>query len=143
VPDEPLAAMWRMGDMLREFRGDSHTASWISAGFDATEIGMLSELYWGLPLRSYSRTRAWSNDDFDAAEDRLRSRGLLEGEGMSAAGRAAREAVETATDAQMQPVLDVLGDDLDELCAIMAPWGAAVRAGGGYLQSGPHDLGGR
>jgi hypothetical protein len=135
--------MWRMGDMLREFRGDSHTASWISAGFDATEIGMLSELYWGLPLRSYSRTRAWTNDDFDAAEDRLRSRGLLEGEGMSAAGRTAREAVETDTDAQMQPVLDVLGDDLDELCAIMAPWGATVRAGGGYLQSGPHDLGGR
>jgi hypothetical protein len=143
VPDEPLAAMWRMGDMLREFRGDSHTASWISAGFDATEIGMLSELYWGLPLRSYSRTRAWTNDDFDAADERLRSRGLLEGEGMSAAGRAAREAVEVATDAQMQPVLDVLGDDLEELCAIMAPWGAAVRAGGGYLQSGPHDLGGR
>ena len=54
--------VWRMGDMLREYRGDSHTTAWISAGFDATEIGLLTELYWGLPMRSYSRTRAWTND---------------------------------------------------------------------------------
>ncbi len=52
VPDDPLAAMWRRCDMLREFRGDSHIASWVSAGLDATEIGLLTELFWGLPLRS-------------------------------------------------------------------------------------------
>ena len=28
VPDEPLAAMWRLGDQLREYRGDSHTMAW-------------------------------------------------------------------------------------------------------------------
>ena len=62
VPDDPLAAVWRRGDMLREFRGDCHIAAWVSAGLDATEIGLLTELYWGLPLRSYSRTRAWTDD---------------------------------------------------------------------------------
>ena len=46
-------------------RGDSHTAAWIGQGLDATEIGLMSELYWGLPLKSYSRTRAWSEDDFN------------------------------------------------------------------------------
>ena len=63
LPGDPLAAMWRRGDQLREFRGDSHIAAWIGAGLDATEIGLLTELYWGLPLRSYSRTRAsnWSS----------------------------------------------------------------------------------
>lgn len=142
LPGEPLADAWRLTDLLREYRGDAHTASWTSAGFDATEIGLLSELYWGLPMRSYSRTRAWSTDDFDAAEERLRSRGLLEGEGFSEAGRAAREAVEAATDEQCQPIVDALGADLDELVGILAAWGQAVRAGSGYPDAGPHDLAG-
>ena len=57
-----------------------------SAGFDATEIGLLTELYWGLPMRTYVRSRAWSNDDLDAAEARLRDRGLLDGDGLSDRG---------------------------------------------------------
>lgn len=140
VPTEPLAAVWRLGDQLREYRGDSHTAAWVSAGVDATEIGLLSELYWGLPMRSYSRTRAWSTDDFDSAAERLRSRGWIDDTGFTEAGRDAREAIEVATDAQMRPAVAALGDDFDELCDILRPWGATVRAGLGYLSSGPHDL---
>ena len=143
VPDDPLAAVWRLGDQLREYRGDSHTMAWGVAGFDATEIGLLTELYWGLQMRTYARTRAWSEAEFDAATDRLRSRGLINGDGFTAAGRDAREAIEVATDEQMRPALDALGDDAEELCSILEPWGAAVRAGGGYLANGPHDLGGR
>ena len=140
LPDTALGAMWRRGDMLREYRGDSHTAAWISAGFDATEIGLLSELYWGLPMRSYSRTRAWTDAQFDAAHARLQARGLVDDTGFTAAGRAAREAVEVATDAQMQVAIEAIGDDFAELVALMEPWGTAVRAGFGYLSSGPHDL---
>ncbi|MEI6402044.1 MAG: hypothetical protein WCP59_07650 [Actinomycetota bacterium] len=140
MPDTALGALWRRGDMLREYRGDSHTAAWISAGFDATEIGLLSELYWGLPMRSYSRTRAWTDAQFDAAHARLAARGLVDDTGFTAAGRAAREAVEVATDAQMRGALEAIGDDFAELVALMEPWGAAVRAGLGYLSSGPHDL---
>jgi hypothetical protein len=143
VPGEPLAAMWRLGDQLREYRGDSHTMAWGVAGFDATEIGLLTELYWGLSMRTYARTRAWSEADFDAASDRLRARGLVEGDAFTATGRDAREAIEVATDEQMRPALDALGDDVELLCTILEPWGAAIRAGGGYLASGPHDLGGR
>jgi hypothetical protein len=140
LPDTPLGAMWRRGDMLREFRGDSHTAAWISAGFDATEIGLLSELYWGMPMRSYSRTRAWTDAQFDAAHDRLQRRGLVDAVGFTDAGRAARESIEVATDAQMATAVAALGDDADELFALLDPWGIAVRAGFGYLSSGPHDL---
>jgi hypothetical protein len=143
VPEEPLAAVWRLGDQLREYRGDSHTIAWGASGFDATEIGLLTELYWGLPMRSYTRTRAWSEADFDAATDRLRSRGLIDGDGFTAAGRDAREAIEATTDAQMRPAIEALGGAAEELCAILEPWGAAVRAAGGYLANGPHDLGGR
>lgn len=140
MPDSPLGAMWRKGDMLREFRGDSHVTTWVSSGLDATEISLMSELYWGLPLRSYSRTRAWTNAQFDAAHDRLRSRGLLDDSSLTDAGRSLREEIEVRTDAQMQPAIEAIGDDIDELFALMEPWGATVREGFGYLSSGPHDL---
>jgi hypothetical protein len=129
-----------MGDMLREFRGDSHTTAWVSAGLDATEIGLLSELYWGLPMRSYSRTRAWSDDQFTAAHERLRARGLVDETGFTEAGRVAREDIEVHTDAQMSPAINALGDDLDELLSILTPWGETIRDGFGYLRAGPHDL---
>ena len=140
LPDSPIGAMWRMGDMLREFRGDSHTAAWISAAINATEIGLLSEMYWGLPMRSYSRTRAWTDGQFDASIESLQSRGLVTAEGFTDKGRALRESIEDITDAQMAGPIAALGDDIDELFAILTPWGATVRAGFGYLSSGPHDL---
>jgi hypothetical protein len=140
VPDEPLAAMWRRADMLREYRGDSHIASWVSAGVDATEIGLLTELYWGLPLRTYSRTRAWTAEQFDAATERLESRGLIADAAFTDPGRELREDIEVRTDAQMAPALSALGGDVTELCDRLAPWGEAVRAAKGYPASGPHDL---
>jgi hypothetical protein len=140
VPDEPLAAMWRRCDMLREFRGDSHIASWVSAGLDATEIGLLTELFWGLPLRTYSRTRAWTTEQFDSATERLESRGLVADGAFTPAGRELREDIEVHTDAQMRPTLDTLGENLTELCERLAPWGEAIRAAKGYPASGPHDL---
>lgn len=142
LPGDPVADAWRLADLLREFRGDSHTAAWTTAGFDAVEIGLLTELYWGLPMRSYIRSRAWSSDELDEGADRLRSRGLLHGEGLSERGRAEREAVEAATDRHMRPAIDALGAGLEELVGIVEPWSAAVRESGGYLPRGPHDLGG-
>jgi hypothetical protein len=140
LPGTPVGDMWRLADLLREYRGDAHTAAWTSAGLDATEIGLLSELYWGLPMRSYVRTRAWSDQDLNEAEARLRDRGLLDDAGMTAAGRALREAVEVATDEQCAVIVEALGDDAEELIALLAPWGQAIRDAGGYPPQGPHDL---
>ena len=139
-PDHPLGPIFRRGDLLREFRGDCHTVAWVAASFDAVQIGLLTELFWGLPVRSYTRTRAWDTDDFDAAEDRLRARGLIDDDGLTDTGRAARERVEADTDTMMEPVMAALGDDVDELIDLLTPWGAAVRAAKGYLGAGPHDL---
>ena len=140
MPETPMGALFRRGDMLREYRGDSHTGAWTAAGMNATEIGLLSELYWGLPMRSYSRTRAWTNEQFDVAHEALKARGLVDDDGFTAKGREARELIETVTDAQMSPAIAALGDDIEELFDILEPWGTAVRDGFGYPQSGPHDL---
>jgi hypothetical protein len=139
LPGDPLGDVFRAGDQLREYRGDSHTAAWASAGFDATEIGLLTELYIGIPTRTYVRTRAWSDDELDAAEARLTARGLLHDGGFTEAGRAARESVERDTDAQLRPAVEALGDDAEELTTRLAAWSEAVRAAGGYI-SGPSQL---
>ncbi|HEX4538683.1 MAG TPA: hypothetical protein VH112_00430 [Acidimicrobiales bacterium] len=140
LPEDPVGDVWTLADRLREYRGDSHTAAWTTAGFDATEIGLLTELYWGLPMRSYVRTRAWSDADLDAAEARLVERGMIADGGMTDEGRAAREEIERATDRQCRSTVERLGPDLDQLLYILGSWGAAIRSAGGYPQSGPHDL---
>jgi helix-turn-helix protein len=140
IPESPVGRAWRFADMLREYRGDAHTASWISEGIDATEICLLTDLYWNLPMRSYSRSRAWSDEQFDAAADRLRSRGLLDGDSYSDAGRALREQIETNTDAQMQSAVAALGDELATLCSVLEGWGKQIRAAAGYLSGGPDSL---
>jgi hypothetical protein len=142
LPGDPVGDAWRNADRLREYRGDAHVGAWTTAGLDATEICLLTEPYWGLPLRTYSRTRGWSDAQFDAAEVRLVERGLLDDGKFTDAGRATRESIEVATDVQMRPVIDALGDDFDELINIMSPWGAAIRDAKGYPAGGPHDLAG-
>lgn len=140
LPPSVMGQVWRLGDMLREYRGDSHTAAWISAGFTACEIGVVSELYWGLPMKSYSKTRGWSDDDYTDAIDRLQRDNLIHDGALTSHGRAVRESIEHATDAQCQPILDVLGDDVNELISLLRPWGQAIREAKGYPAAGPHDL---
>lgn len=135
-PSDPWARYFALGDIVREYRGDSHTAAWIAAGVDATEISLLSERYMGIPARSYARTRAWSDEQFDAAVDRLQTRGWFDvNADLTDAGRAGREAIEAATDAQMAPVLASIGNDVDAFIRLIEPWGAAVRAAKGYPAS--------
>lgn len=142
VPDSPLGEAWRLADRLREYRGDSHIAAWLSSGFDATEIGLLSELYWGLPMRTYVRSRAWTATDLDVAEARLVERGLIADGAFTDDGRAARERIEVKTDEACEPIVANLGSRLGELVRILSDWSAAIRAAGGYPQAGPHDLAG-
>src|ERR1700677_2253090 len=101
-----MGDMWRLADQLREYRGDAHTAAWTSAGLDATEVGLLTELYWGLPMRSYIRTRAWTDEQLAAAEDRLAERGFLVDGAFTPEGRALREAVEGVSAGQCAVILD-------------------------------------
>jgi hypothetical protein len=139
-PADAWTRLFHLGDMLREFRGDAHVCVWSSAGVDAIEIGLMTEAYMGLPLRTYIRTRGWNDEELDGAVARLRARGWLDdAEALTPDGREAREAMEQATDLAMTPAVDALGDDLSELVSLLAPWGEAMRAAGGYV-GGPVDL---
>lgn len=142
-PGTPVGDMWWYGDQLREYRGDSHTIAWSGAGFDPIEIGLLTELFWGMPMNSYIRTRAWSGEQIADAIDRLRSRGFVHGDTLTDVGRDARETVEAHTDEQMSPAIEALGSDADVLFARLEPWSRAVIDAAGYLRSSPADMAGR
>ncbi|MEZ5248192.1 MAG: hypothetical protein R2713_02950 [Ilumatobacteraceae bacterium] len=73
-PDDPMGAFWRAADLVREHRGDSHIAAWVGAELDACEIGVLTDPWRRQPLKSWVRSRGWTDDELDAACDRLRSR---------------------------------------------------------------------
>jgi hypothetical protein len=138
-PRDPWTRFFHLGDMYREFRGDAHVAAWTAAGVDATEIGLLTEAYIGLPLRTYVRTRAWDDAELAAAMDRLEARGWMEGDALTDEGRRSREELEVATDHAVRPAIEGLGNDIEELLRLLEPWAAAMRAGGGYI-GGPVDL---
>ena len=50
-PTDPWTRLFHLGDMLRECRGDAHVSAWTSAGLDGVEIGLLNDLYMGMPLQ--------------------------------------------------------------------------------------------
>ena len=96
------------------------------------EITLLTELWWRLPLNSYVRTRGWTDDDITAATDRLRERGLVEGDGFTPEGQDLRASIEEATDRQERAIVEAIGGDADELFARLEPWSKAVVESGGY-----------
>ena len=92
-------------------------------------------MYWGLGCAATAGLAAGPRRSSTPPRPALRDRGLLDGDGFSDAGRELGKSIEVATDEQMAPALDALGDDVVELFAIMEPWGATVRDGLGYMQS--------
>ena len=126
LPDDPYGRLWRVCDILREHRGDSHTAAWVAAGLDPVEMNVLTEVWLGMPMFSYSATRVWPPDALSAAADRLRSRGFLDGDALTPAGARARDGIEAATDAAQQRVIAAIGDDLDDVVERLSSWSATL-----------------
>lgn len=131
-PGTPVGDLWRAADLVREHRGDSHIISWVSHGIDAVQATVSTELWWRLPLRSYVRTRGWSEERIDAAIDDLRARGLMGGDDFTPEGEALRAAIELNTDLQERGVVEAIGDDFDELVTLITPMSESVVAGKGY-----------
>lgn len=131
-PGTPVGDLWRACDLVREHRGDSHIIAWVGHGLDPIQATISTELWWRIPLRSYVRTRSWTDDEIDAAIDRLRARGLVDGDAFTPEGERLRAAIELATDLQERPVVEALGDDADELFELLTPMAEAVLAATGY-----------
>ncbi|MFF9622471.1 hypothetical protein [Streptomyces griseosporeus] len=100
VPAEPHLAYWHAATLLREHRGDGHLAVLVAAGLDGLEAVVTHTATGkGLAPKWVFATRGWTPQDWDAAVDRLRARGLLDADGeLTPAGAALRDEIESDTD---------------------------------------------
>lgn len=129
-PDEPHLALWHAQALLREFRGDGHIAMLVSEGLSGIEALVLHEATGEISSPILQTSRAWPDDEWTAAIERLTTRGFLElGEELrlSDAGRSHRRYVEDRTDALAVVAYAPLGDDgAQRLREISRPLSRAV-----------------
>ena len=121
-PDTPVGQLWRACELAREHRGDSHVAACVAAGLGPIAMNVLTELWVGMPLGSYTATRGWSPTQIDAEVQRLRATGLIEGDRLNDSGQARRDELEATTDAMEQPIVDALGPRFDAIVAQLDEW---------------------
>ena len=127
IPDDAYGRAWRASELIREHRGDGHTAARVAAGIDVVAINVLTERWLGFPIGEYSATRGFSPDRIDAAAAGLRRRGWIDELGdLTVAGRHAREQIEAATDRSQDELVTALGSELDELVRTASVISAAV-----------------
>ena len=137
-PQSHFGALWRCCDLIREHRGDAHVNAWRSAGLDAVEINVLTELWRGLKFASVTTSiMAWELTDAEAARDRLRSEGLLDGDGLTEAGRSLRDSIEFNTSRQQSHLIANLGDDVEPLVVRLERWSAPLGAISPWWWKGP------
>lgn len=130
APADPVHRLWWACQVVREHRGDTHAAVAVAAGLGPVEMNVLTELWVGMPLLSYTGTRGWPRERMETAVARLRGQGLLDGAGLSAQGAALRAELEERTDAAQDRIAAALGDRLEEVCTRLDAWGeACIHAG--------------
>jgi hypothetical protein len=122
-PLDPHLRLWHAATLLREHRGDGHVVALTAAGIDPCEAHVTQVAASGASPETIQPHRGWSDDDWVAATERLRSRGWLDGDGqLSAEGRAGRRQIEDTTDRLATEPVDRLGPERTELLfELLAP----------------------
>jgi len=121
-PGDPVGRLWRACELAREHRGDSHVAVCVANGLDPIEMNILTELWVGMPLGSYTVTRGWAPKDIAATTARMQEKGWMDGEALSPQGLALRTAIEENTDLLEQPIIDALGESFDGIVSDLEQW---------------------
>ncbi|MGW2629182.1 SCO6745 family protein [Streptomyces chattanoogensis] len=133
VPDAPHLAYWHAATLLREHRGDGHLMALLDAELDGLEALVTHTASGrGMSYLGVMATRGWSEEDWRAAQERLRTRGLLDAEGeLTEAGVELRKDLERRTDRLDRAPYEHLGAEgvarLTELATKFAA--AAMNAG--------------
>lgn len=113
LPTEPVAALWQLATALREHRGDGHIALLLANGITGLESHLLQVANGRFPGEQLRSVRGWSAEEWAAAADGLRARGLLDvHDGLTEAGTELLGAIEARTDdVAWQSALASLGTD--------------------------------
>ncbi|CAN5729238.1 hypothetical protein BH10ACT1_BH10ACT1_24950 [soil metagenome] len=131
-PDAPHLELFHAITLLREHRGDGHVAALTLEGYDAVEA-LVTHLAAGeiaLPASLLQATRGWSDEEWEAGQERLRIKGHLDQAGaltLTDAGRRSRDRVESLTDAAaLAPWNTLTDEEVDRLRTISAPFSKVV-----------------
>ncbi|MEU6589934.1 hypothetical protein ABZ923_12060 [Streptomyces sp. NPDC046881] len=126
-PEEPVLQLWHAQTLLREFRGDGHVACLLSEGLGGLESLILHAATGEVPVDFLKASRAWPADEWADTAERLRSRGLLDGDALSPEGGRLRQHIEDRTDRLALPAYAALGDaDCERLAELASPFGRKV-----------------
>lgn len=123
LPNEPHLALWQALTTIREHRGDGHIAVLTTTEVSPCEAHVLADLTGRAPEQTSKRMHWWTDEDWDAAVERLCARGWLASRGvLTAAGARARERIEADTDRLAAPAYRALGPDrVEELIRCVRP----------------------
>lgn len=126
-PDDPLGGLWHGATVLRELRGDGHVAALLTAGVTGVEALALRSAR-DLDRATLQAARGWTDQEWQATVDGLRSRGLLDGQDrITARGEALLDDVETVTDTlAAQPWHDLGSEAVGDLVGLLTPLARAA-----------------
>ncbi len=133
-PDVDHLVLWHAITLLREFRGDGHIAALTIEGLTACEALVIHGATGEVPATVLKTSRAWPDDEWAEAEERVRSRGWLAGDGtLTEAGRVHRAWVEERTDLLAAPAWSVIGEEgCARLRELVRPWSRALVESGEF-----------
>jgi hypothetical protein len=133
-PDEPHLALWHAITVLREHRGDGHVSCLVEAGIDGCEALVLHAASGEVPRVALQGTRAWTDEEWAAAIDRLGGRGLVDGDGaFTDAGRQLRQRIEDRTDVLGTGPWAAIGEHAcEELRQLVRPLSKAIVGSGTF-----------
>lgn len=134
-PEEPHLRLWHALSLLREYRGDGHIAALVAAGLDGLDALVTHTATGrGFLVAAAKATRGWSDEQWDAAVERLRGRGVLAADGsLTERGTALRQEIETATDAADTAAWEHLGaEKTAELLDLAKPLSKRLSRNGAF-----------
>lgn len=129
-PDDPLLVLWHAQMLLREYRGDGHVAVLTAHGISGLEALILHAATGAVSRLGLQATRAWSDDAWDGAVQRLVGTGLVHADGsFTEAGTELRRSIEERTDELATAPYDALGPErCTRLRELVRPWSRLLSA---------------
>jgi hypothetical protein len=130
--DDPWAALWQSCTTLREHRGDGHVAALVDAELDGCEAHVTVAATGTVPREVLQPARGFTDEEWEAAVDRLRHRGVLNEDGaLTDDGAQCRRAVEAATDRLARGPWHRIGPErTEELHRLLEPMALALASSG-------------
>lgn len=135
-PDAPHLQFWHATSVIREFRGDGHIAALVLADLGPVEALVFHESPQPREIKRSTlgkkatlATRGWTEDDWAAAAENLRGRGLLDGDTLSAGGVELYDRIEAQTDDAAAPLWRHVPDAERTLAAARPFVKAVIKAG--------------